>query len=76
MTRNALLLLGTIALVALLGGTITGLVVYDGTGYVAPGEVVVAEEEILECCRFDDGGAEKSCSVIRPYDCSYCDDFC
>ncbi len=73
-----LYLLVLLALLGLGALAYTGLVTFHETteGVVVGDAVTIAKGVLTDCCTFVREGKTKTCSVIEPFECGYCDAFC
>ncbi len=77
MKRHHLAIAVALAVIILVGLGYTGYVTFHETEQgVVVGDAVIQTSELKECCLFEEDGKGKTCSVIAPYDCSYCSEFC
>lgn len=74
------LLVAVAVLLVVFRSSITGLVTYHATdnGVVVGGDSIsIPTASLKTCCTFTaKDGTNKTCTVIEPYDCSYCAPYC
>jgi len=77
MKRSFLIALAFLALLLLGGLTYTGFVAYHTPqGIVLSDSITIPKAQLTDCCTFEWKGKTKTCSVVAPYDCSYCASYC
>ena len=49
---------------------------FSPTGRITKDFISIKGDELKECCEFESNGETKTCTILKKYDCSYCENVC